>query len=88
MKKVEICERHLLDLIHYARRYCDARATYSSHDFNKIYIEIRSDYPDTMRKDQFDNTLKDKGSYWPYAQDGMYNSNNKSYNAIPNEGIL
>ena len=83
MKYLKISERHLLDLIHYARRYCDGRSTYAPSEFNKIYIEIRSDYPDTMRKDQFDATLKDKGTYWPYAQDGMHNPENGSFDAIP-----
>jgi hypothetical protein len=72
MKKVEISERHLLDLIFYARRYCDGRSTYATYEFNRLYIDIRSDHPDTMRKDIFDSTLKDKGAYWPYAKDGMF----------------
>lgn len=85
MKKIEIEERDLLDLIHWARRYCDGRATYAPSEFNKVYINIRSKFPDTMRKDPFDNTLKDKGTYWPYAQDGMHNPSNGAYDAIPTD---
>ena len=71
--KVEIEELHLMKLIHWARRYCDDRATYAASNFNQIYSYIRSDYPDLLRcRDKVDETLKDRGAYWPYAQDGMY----------------
>jgi hypothetical protein len=72
----------LLELIYWARRYCDGRSTYAPTRFNGIYKRIRSQYPDLLRlKDQFDETLKDKGMYWPYAQDGMYNENTGQYDA-------
>ncbi len=71
--KIEIDSYTLMDLIFWARRYCDDRSTYAPSSFNKIYKQLESKYPDLMsRGDQFDDTLKDKGKYWPYAQDGMY----------------
>ncbi len=80
--KVLVNPHYLLDLIFWARRYCDGRSTYAPSSFNKIYKEIRSEYPDLLRcKDQFDDTLKDKGAFWPYAQDGMYNPENGSFDA-------
>lgn len=85
-ENVTISSRHLLDLIYWARRYCDGRATFAPKDFNEIYQSIRSDYPDLLRcYDQFDATLKDNGAYWPYAQDGMYNADNNTFNAVPRE---
>ena len=32
-------------------------------------------------RDQFDHTLKDRGKYWPYAQDGQYDPNTGSFDA-------
>lgn len=37
---IEIEERDLLDLIHWARRYCDGRMTYAPSSFNKIYQRL------------------------------------------------
>lgn len=69
-----ISERDLIDLIHWARRYCDFRRTYAPSEFNRIYNRIRSDNPDMIRcKDVMDETLMNKGEFWPYAQDGQYN---------------
>jgi len=90
---VQISINEMLDLLYWARRYCDGRATYAPTDFNRIYQRIRSSYPDLLRcKDQFDPTLKDKGKYWPYCQDGMYNASTGSFDArlkpreVSNEG--
>jgi hypothetical protein len=82
MKKIQVLECDLLDLIHYARRYCDSRSTYAPREFNKIYIRIKLAYPNFIRKDEFDNTLKDSGTYWPYAQDGMFNKEKDAFNAL------
>lgn len=85
MKKVEIQEEHLILLIHWARRYCDCRMTGVAHKFNDIYQHIRSEHPDTMgSKDKFDSALMEEGSYWPYAQDGMYKQGCRSFNALEN----
>lgn len=81
---INVEESDLMDLIHWARRYCDGRATFAPTEFNKVYERIRSNHPDLIRcKDNFDATLKDRGAYWPYAQDGMYSHENGSYDARP-----
>ena len=80
---IKIDPKDLIDLIYYARRYCDGRATYAPSEFNAIYQRIRSENPDFIRKyDHFDPTLTLEGTFFPYAQDGMYNENNGSYDAI------
>lgn len=33
---------------------------------------------------RFDDTLKDRGAYWPYAQDGMYEKTGR-YDARPKD---
>ena len=69
-KKIEIDENDLIDLLYWARRYCDNRSTYAPSRFNKIYNKIRNEYPDfIIICDKFDSTLKNNGIYWPYAQD-------------------
>lgn len=71
---IEVEEKDLLSLIYFSRRYCDGRATYAPSLFNDIYKRIRSAQPEFLRSgDKFDSTLKDKGNYWPYAQDGWFN---------------
>lgn len=37
LKKVSILTEHLIELIHWARRYADRRSTYVPSEFNKIY---------------------------------------------------
>ncbi len=79
---IKISERDLIDLIHYARRYCDGRSTYSPSEFNQIYSRIRADNPDFIKcYDIKDKTLMNNGEFWPYAQDGMYKKDNKSFDA-------
>lgn len=79
---VPINENVLMELVFWARRYCDDRSTYAPTRFNWIYKYLRTLYPDLLRcKDRFDPTLKDKGVYWPFAQDGMYNEKTGSYDA-------
>ena len=88
---VKISPQDLAELIYWARRYCDGRATYAPSSFNAMYQRIRSNNPEVLRcHDKHDKTLMDEGSYWPYAQDGMYNKENGSFNAVPrkiNESI-
>lgn len=80
-----ISEEDLLEFIHWARRYCDGRATYAPSRFNQLYDKIEQLNPtiSIREKDQFDQTLKDKGKYWPYAQDGQYDEKTGSYDARP-----
>lgn len=86
---VTISQEDLIELIHWARRYCDGRSTYAPTRFNQLYQRIRSQYPDLLRcKDEFDQTLKDKGKYWPYAQDGMFDEKTGHYEARPKEYII
>ncbi len=81
--QVLIDKEDLLELIHWARRYCDGRSSYAPHRFNELYRRIRSMHSDFIRnKDTFDQTLKDGGTFWPYAQDGMYDENINSFNAV------
>lgn len=81
--KIKIEEHQLLDLIHWARRYCDGRATYSPFSFNQLYENIVQLNPQIKEKDQFDDILMEKGKYWPYAQDGQFNEKTGSYEARP-----
>lgn len=84
MKKlqVKINSDDLMELIYWARRYCDRRSTGAPHNFNLLYARIRSEYPDLIRcKDEFDKTLMDQGAFWPYAQDGMYNKETGVFDA-------
>lgn len=77
---ITIEKQDLLDLIHWARRYCDGRKTGAAHDFNKLYDRIRSKW--VKQSDIADHTLMNKGEFWPYAQDGMYKKESESFNAI------
>lgn len=80
--KIEISKQDLMDLIYWARRYCDKRMTGAPSEFNCVYKRLRSEYPDLMRcQDLFDKTLMDEGAYWPYAQDGMYNAKTGRFDA-------
>lgn len=78
-------EKDLLELIYWARRYCDGRSTYAPSRFNQLYENIEQLNPtiSIKEKDQFDPTLTDKGKYWPYAQDGMFNENTAAFDARP-----
>ena len=81
--KVEIEEKDLLDLIWWARRYCDSRSTFAPTEFNQLYERVVQMYEEIVQKDQFDHILFNKGEFWPYAQDGMYNKDTGAYNAMP-----
>ena len=81
---VAVLVEDLIDLIHWARRYCDGRATFAPSSFNQVYARIRSAYPDLLRcNDRFDETLMEHGSYWPYAQDGMHDPETGKMDARP-----
>jgi hypothetical protein len=78
---IKIEEKDLLDLIHWSRRYCDGRATFASSSFNQLYEKIVRLNPEICQKDPFDYTLSNKGEFFPYAQDGMYNEKTGAYDA-------
>jgi hypothetical protein len=84
---VEIELEDLLDLIHWARRYCDGRATYAPSAFNNLYSKLLLSYPFIQDKDPLDITLTDKGKYFPWAQDGMFDHQTGAYDAIPKNQI-
>lgn len=79
--EIKITVYQLLDLIHWARRYCDGRKTPAPHQFNLMYWEIINRYPDiaTMDKEKIDITI----SNFPFAQDGMYEEGDSNFDAIP-----
>ena len=75
MKKkttVNIDSKHLLKLIHWARRYVDGRRTYVPSDFNNIYDVIMSKNPELKSLEFVDQTLTENGKYFPHATDGDY----------------
>ncbi len=80
----DIEERDLLDLIHWARRYCDYRSTYAPSSFNACYDRIKKLHPNLIEmKDNLDKTLMLDGKFWPYAQDGMYDASTGIFDARP-----
>lgn len=78
--EIKITVRQLLDLIHWARRYCNGRSTSSPHDFNLMYWELANRYPDivTFDKEKPDNSIE----FFPFAQDGMFRKEDNRFNAI------
>lgn len=80
---IEIENSDLLELITYARRYCDGRNTYAPFSFNAIYQKLKFRYPNIFPdKDEFDLILTNKGQFWPYAQDGHYDASTGNFDAI------
>lgn len=71
----------LSELVHWARRYCDFRSTYAPHTFNQTLDRIRKLNPAFI--DPMDDTLMNHGTYFPYAQDGMYNPKTGAFDARP-----
>lgn len=71
-EKVIIDTKHLLELIHWARRYADMRCTYVPSDFNRIYDSIMKEYPYLKSMEFKDETLIENGRFFPYATDGDY----------------
>lgn len=78
---VQIEESQLLDLIRWARRYCDFRCTFAPASFNELYDDIVRLNPSVRENDRMDETLMHKGKYWPYAQDGMYREETGCFDA-------
>jgi hypothetical protein len=78
----------LLDLVFWARRYCDKRSTYGPIVFNEIYSRLMKSDLSFREKDTLDITLMDNGAYWPYAQDAMYDPISEKFNAIPSSDLL
>ena len=67
---ISISKVDLLDLIHWARRYCDKEGGVSAKRFNGVYRRIRSDAQDLLRSfDCLDPILKDRGINWPLANE-------------------
>ena len=81
MSKVEIEMKHLIELIHWARRYCDGRMTFAPSEFNKIYDSIIKKYPEIQDKEFKDKALMHDGIYFPYAQDGHYDAEKGIFDA-------
>ncbi len=78
---MKIADRDLAELIGWARRYTDSRSTYSANQFNQIYETIVENNPEFPSYDQYDDKIYNKGEFWPFAQDGMYNSETGSFDA-------
>lgn len=73
--KIKISERDLLDLISWARRYCDNRSTYAPSSFNQLYDRLVIDCSFIEEYDEKDHTLKDRGKYFPHAYDPLDHEN-------------
>ena len=82
-QKVSIDLRQLLDLIHAARRYADFRCTYAAFSFNRLYDALIKEHPILAQMDILDETLMERGKYFPYAQDGNFNSESGAFDARP-----
>lgn len=80
--KIKI-EEHQLDLIHWARRYCDRRSTYAPSSFNRLYENLVQLNPEIKEKDRFDKYLTEEGKYWPYAQDYDFDEKTGRFDARP-----
>lgn len=81
-EKIVVDKHIVLEMVFWARRYCDQRATYAPTDFNKMYKTLEHDYPEIFpSQDQKDKTLMHGGKYWPYAQDGMYREDQRGFDA-------
>ncbi len=81
MVQVTMDQKDALELIYWARRYCDGRSTYAPSSFNDALKRIRSANESVILGDIFDQTLMDGGSHWPFAQDGMYDAQSGAYDA-------
>jgi len=71
-ERLQIDTKHLLKLIHWARRYADLRCTYVPSDFNEIYDCIMIEYPHLNNRDIKDEVLYENGKNFPYATDGDF----------------
>lgn len=70
--KLNVYENEIINLIHWARRYCDYRMTFAPTTFNQVYDNIMDRNPHLREQDKFDSILMEDGKFFPYAQDGMY----------------
>ncbi len=71
-KTTVVSQKLLMELLFWARRYCDGRSTYAPSTFNGIYAVLMEKCPELVDFDRMDDTLTANGKYWPHAQDGMY----------------
>lgn len=72
----------IAEILYWARRYCDGRATYAPFSFNRTYDRILSKFPEIKDIDKYvDKTLTEQGKFFPYAQDYMYRE--YGINAVP-----
>lgn len=78
---VSVHTRHLLELIFWARRYCDHRRTFAPSEFNKVYDTILDKAPFLAEMDTHDITLTSNGKFFPYAQDGDYKPETGAFDA-------
>lgn len=83
---IEIEQEDLLQLIHWARRYCDGKCTFDPYEFNSMYRKLRQLNPNLMDADKIDNRLSDDGMQWPYAVEGMAQFCSNGYNPFNNVG--
>ena len=68
--KIKVDLDLVLEMVYWARRYCDGRSTYSPSSFNHAYEML--DYQSLGKiktNDREDKTLMEEGKFWPYAQD-------------------
>src|ERR1700692_4917872 len=70
--KVTMTVKDAIELIYWARRYCDGRSTYAPSSFNWLLKRVRAENQSLILADTFDQTLMNGGMHWPFAQDGIY----------------
>lgn len=80
-EKVTMTVKDAIELIYWARRYCDGRATYAPSSFNWLLKRVRAENQSLILADTFDQTLMNGGLHWPFAQDGMYDAQNGAFDA-------
>jgi len=81
LNEVTMDVKDAIDLIHWARRYCDGRSTYAPSSFNWLLKRVRAENEAVILADTFDQTLMNGGIHWPFAQDGMYDAQNGAHDA-------
>lgn len=88
IRKLNISEHDILELIHFARRYCDGRKTGVAKEFNEIYDRIRKNnltYYGFLNLKKLPNEQDNSHvcKFFPYAQDGDYDEKTGNFDAIP-----
>lgn len=82
--KVKVDLEDILEMVYWARRYCDGRSTYAPSSFNKRYQNLNYETMGQLQiQDKHDDTLTNEGEYWPFAQDGMFNPETFAFDARP-----